>query len=58
MGHSDKWMEAVGVADALREYLPLLTDDERVELFHRITARYCDGCGRLAPAGCPCWNDE
>ena len=58
--HRGRWMEAVGVADALREYLLLLSPADRLELFDRLAHGYCVHCGYVLPqrSGCFCTNDE
>jgi hypothetical protein len=56
---SDKWMAAVGVAMALRDYLPLLSDQERRDLFILVANGYCDHCGGVLPErGCLCTFDD
>jgi len=50
-----KQMEAIGVTEALREYLPLLSPLDRLELFERLTHGYCIHCGEVIPQGFGCY---
>jgi hypothetical protein len=50
------------VFKVVRNYLPTLTDEERVNFFYEVERGYCGACGRQLSEddiqGCQCSNDE
>lgn len=46
------------LAAPIKQILPSLTDDQRLELFDLIEESYCRHCGRELDGVCHCTNDE
>lgn len=44
------------LVDAVKDAMPSLTADERLEVMEDIREGWCRHCGGEAP--CCCWNDE
>jgi hypothetical protein len=50
---------ALQLVEALLTLLPALTDEERLEVFEKLTDDYCRSCGREERGRfCQCQNDD